>query len=187
MQTRRFLVLAGALLALTGRAASAQDARKTGVTMGYPASIGIIWHASGKVAIRPELTLTGGSSSGTSSTSATFDGSNWAVGTGLGVLLYLHTDDHLKTYFSPRVTYARTSVTNSNNTGANSTTAKLTSANYGATGSFGAQYELSDKFSLFGEVGAGVNHTTGSSDGLLGKTTTNTWGTRSGVGVIFYF
>ena len=62
MQIRRFLVLAAALLVLTGRTAGAQGAGKAGVTMGYPASIGVIWHASDKVAIRPELTIAGASS-----------------------------------------------------------------------------------------------------------------------------
>ena len=60
MRIRRFLLAAG-LVCLTCGTASAQGAGKTGVTMGYPASIGVIWHASDKVAIRPELSLIGGS------------------------------------------------------------------------------------------------------------------------------
>ena len=45
MQIRRFLLVAG-LVCLTCGTADAQSAGKTAVTMGYPASIGIIWDTS---------------------------------------------------------------------------------------------------------------------------------------------
>ena len=35
--------------------ASAQDTRSFGVTMGYPASIGVLWHVNDRVAVRPEF------------------------------------------------------------------------------------------------------------------------------------
>ena len=92
MSIGRFLFLAAGLVVLAGREAGAQGAGKTGVTMGYPASIGIVWQASDKVAIRPELSFSGGSSKITGSP-ATFDGSNWTLGTGASVLFYLHTYD----------------------------------------------------------------------------------------------
>ena len=38
------------------RAASAQE-RSFGVTMGYPASIGVLWHMSEAVAVRPEFSF----------------------------------------------------------------------------------------------------------------------------------
>ena len=37
------------------RTASAQDTRSFGVTMGYPASIGVLWHMNEAVAVRPEF------------------------------------------------------------------------------------------------------------------------------------
>jgi hypothetical protein len=37
--------------------AYAQDTRSFGVTMGYPASIGVLWHLSEGVAVRPELSF----------------------------------------------------------------------------------------------------------------------------------
>lgn len=106
MQIRRFLFLAGGLLFLTCRTAGAQDAGKTGVTMGYPASIGFIWHASDKVAIRPELSISGGSSESSPSSFAA-ENDTWSLGTGVSVLFYLDSYDHLKTYFSPRFTCSR--------------------------------------------------------------------------------
>ena len=50
-------VLALLLCGVTG--AAAQDGGKAGITMGYPASIGILWHAGDRVAIRPEFSISG--------------------------------------------------------------------------------------------------------------------------------
>ena len=36
---------------------AAQDAGKVGLTMGYPSSVGVIWNVAGRVALRPEITL----------------------------------------------------------------------------------------------------------------------------------
>src|SRR5204863_9735216 len=44
---------------------------------------------------------------GSSNSAFSSENDNWAVGTGVSVLFYLHTCDHLKTYFSPRITYNR--------------------------------------------------------------------------------
>ena len=185
MQIGRLLFLAAGVLALTGRTAGAQEAGKTGVTMGYPASIGIIWHASDKVAIRPELSISG-SSSKTSSSSFTSDNDSFALGVGVSVLFYLHTYDHLKTYFSPRFTWSRNTGSN-NSSGATTASVETTANNTGGSGSFGAQYGLSDKFSLFGEVGFGVNYSKATNTTSTTKNTGTSWSTRSGAGVIFYF
>lgn len=184
-------VLAFLLLGVTG--ATAQDKGKTGITMGYPASIGIIWHASDKVAIRPEFSISGSNtkSEPAQSFSSTSDG--WAYGLGASALLYLHTYDHLRTYFSPRFTYSH-GMTTGESSGLSGTTTittvstKTTTTSSGAVGSFGAQYALGDKFAVFGEVGFGFSHssTTASSSALSQKLTGNSWGTRTGVGVIFY-
>ena len=185
MQIRRFLFLAAGVLALTGRAAGAQEAGKTGVAMGYPASIGIIWHAGDKVAIRPELSISG-SSSKTSGSSFANDSDGLGFGTGVSLLVYLHTHDHLKTYFSPRFTYSRNTNTN-NSSGVTTASSKTTSTGTGGSGSFGAQYALGDKFSVFGELGFGVTYSKATNNTTSTKTTGTSWGTRSGVGVIFYF
>jgi hypothetical protein len=191
MLIRRFLVAAG-LVCLTCGSADAQGAGKTGVTMGYPASIGIIWHATDKVAIRPELSI-GGSSSSSSLAPLSGAGSpvnvssdSLSLGTGVAVLFYLHTYDHLKTYFSPRLSYSR-NTSNSENPAAISPKSKTTATTTGGTAAFGAQYGLGDRFSLFGELGFGVSYTKLTTTTSASKNTGNTWSTRSGVGVIFYF
>src|SRR5438105_2116566 len=110
MQIQRFFVLAAGLLLLTGRAAGAQDAGSIGVTMGYP-SIGVIWHASDKVAIRPEVSLTG-------SHSDSSDSDSLSVSTGLSALLYGGAGtDNVRPYFSPRFTYAHSGLDTTGSTG----------------------------------------------------------------------
>jgi hypothetical protein len=185
MQIRRFLFLAAGLLFLACGTASAQGAGKTGVTMGFPASIGIVWHASDKVAIRPELSVAGSSSEGSgSSFSGQSDNVNFV--TGVSVLFHLRTYDHLKTYFSPRFTYGRSS-SDSTTSAVTTSTSETTATTTGGSGSFGAQYELSDKFSVFGELGFGYSRTKVTSSTSTSTNTGNTWSSRSGVGVIFYF
>jgi hypothetical protein len=193
MRIRRILFLAAGLSFLIGRAASAQDAGKVGVSMGYP-SIGLIWHASEKVAIRPELSFGGSSTDGSSGPSFTSNSDSWAVGTGVSALFYLGTHDRLKTYVSPRYTYGSTSsesttsgltgITGVTGTAITSNTSKTTSNAHAVSGSFGADYRLSDKFSAFGEIGFGVSWAKTTSSLTSSKGTS--WGTRTGVGVIFY-
>jgi hypothetical protein len=180
----------------------AQDTHTVGVTMGYPASFGVLWHASKKVAIRPEISFAGSStesttslpSSQTSLPSISSEGDGWSIGTGVSALFYLRTYEHLRTYVSPRFTYAYTSVSTSSNV-PNATGAlisgKQTGKGASGTGSFGAQYMLGDRFSVFGEVGFGFSHSTSSSSSssttsTATKGSSNAWGTRAGVGVVFY-
>ena len=58
------------------------------------------------------------------------------------------------------------------------------------SGSFGAQYALGRRFSVFGEIGAGYTHvvTSPTIGGILvTSSVNNTFSTRSGAGVILYF
>ena len=164
--------------------ASAQDQGKLGITMGYPASVGVVWPVTETVAIRPELSFAG-SSSDSSGSAFESEADGWAVGTGVSALFYLRKYDNLRTYFTPRFTYSRTTstVTSSSFTNTESTS---TSTSTGLAGSFGAQYSLGDKFAVFGEVGLGFNHSTGKSSTTTSKASGNSWGSRTGVGVIFF-
>ena len=67
------------------------------------------------------------------------------------------------------------------------------------SGSFGAQYALGRRFSVFGELGLGFSRTTtsptpsstsiaaGGSTSIVGTSSSSTLGTRSGAGVVLYF
>jgi hypothetical protein len=87
---------------------------------------------------------------------------------------------------SPRFNYARTE----SKSGGDSVIERDTIGNaYSLAGFFGAQYALSDRFGVFGEVGFGYNWQTfeASSSFLDTETKSHGWSTRTGVGVVLYF
>lgn len=187
--------------------ASAQDDPRVGITMGYPASIGVVWHATDGIALRPEVGVSRSSGEFTATSSISFGGStitttslssneNWQVAVGLSALFYLSRHDALRTYVSPRWAYTRTSSTSSTSPSSLSSPSPGVSSSTGSgnfvSGSFGAQYALARRFSLFGEIGLGFSRTvTSPAFGSLAVTTTDsisrTFSTRSGAGVILYF
>jgi len=196
------------LVMMLGWAASAaaQDAGSVGLTMGYPASIGVIWHVSDRIALRPEVSLTQISSTSTSiitiavpggtnlSTTTQAVSDQWSVGYGASALIYLQRWDSLRTYVSPRFQYARGTSTSTTTSSASSfvpiapSTTEFAQNAYFFSGSFGAQYNLGPHFALFGELGFGFQHASSESDQAgAGSSEGHTLGTRSGVGVILYF
>jgi len=163
--------------------AQAQDAGKVGITMGFPGSIGLLWHASDRVALRPELTFSGASSEADGP--GEVEGDNWAIATGVGVLFYLNKQDNLRTYFTPRIAYTRTS-SSTTISSVTTSTSENTSNSLGVFGSFGAQYNLGEKFGVFGELGFGVTRAKARGGFSNAESRTTQWGTRAGVGVIYY-
>jgi len=195
-------------------AVHAQDAPKLGLTMGYPSAIGVSWQAAERVAFRPELTATRGSSEGSTTdpiigaTGTSTPSDNWQVGVGLSALFYLTHDGGFRTYVTPRFAYSKT---NASNAVAGSVVSSTSDGwTYTTSGSFGAQYSFARHFGVFGEVGAAYTSSTNrvstvesfttvvgvSPGGVITRLTSSTFrsdvhshsiGTRSGVGVIFYF
>jgi len=189
MRIRRFLSLTTGLFLFACGTAAAQEPGKTGLTMGFPGSIGIIWHATDKVAIRPDFTFSHSSLDGLSSVSgSSVSGSSF--GTNISALLYLRKYDNVRTYFSPRFSYSRTSSTvsvSSPTQGALPEQTTTTSAS-GGGGLFGVQYSPAGRFSVFGEAGLTFSHRSAPASTISGtKLSSNGWGTTAGVGVIFYF
>jgi len=198
----RCVLLTVFLLSVIAGTVHAQDAPKVGVTMGYPSSIGVIWQVTGRVAVRPEMTLsrvTGDSSANDLAGAAPLstDETN-GVGTGISALFYLGRWDALRTYVSPRFAYSRNSTSASTANAGSPSTSDSTVSSYVTSGSFGAQYALGRRFGLFGEVGLSYSRTSTSlSSSLATNGTTivnvhsssraNAVATRSGVGVIFFF
>ena len=170
-------------------AVAAQDKGDTGVTMGYPASIGIVHHVGDRFAIRPELTFA--IASGDSDTGlSTAESDTWLIGAGVSGIFYLRQWDKVRSYFSPRYTYSRgeTTTTSSIILPLNgSQEATTTSSQHAFAGSFGAQFAAHDKFSVFGEVGLGYTRQRSHADATGGRSTAHQLSTRTGVGVIFYF
>ena len=127
--------------------ASAQDHGPVGITMAFPTSIGAIFHATDKVAIRPEFTFTQSSTD-----SSPVEATTWSVGTGVSALFYLSSRDRVQTYVAPRFSYAHadTSI-------AGGIVSDNTSDSTGFSGSFGAEYSPSARFSVYGEAGIALH------------------------------
>jgi hypothetical protein len=177
--------------------------------MGYPSAVGIIWHVTDHVAVRPEISFSTGStespaiSSGVSLPGVSDDQgktSSTTVTAGVSGLFYFGEWDKLRAYVSPRYTYTRLM----SDAGSTFSTDARNSA-YTVTGSFGAQYQFHRRFAVFGETGFGYAHTrtTLTSSILLSiipvgpnvpapvtrsvETHSRSWSTRTGAGVVFYF
>ncbi len=181
-------VILGAVM-LAPAAAGAQEKGDAGLTMGYPSAIGLIYHVTDRFAIRPEITFSVSSGKNESPTSTT-EGDTVAVGVGISGIFYMRQDDKLRTYVCPRYAY-----THGESTTTSSFLAPLvidseittTTNAHSILGTFGAQYAVHERFSIFGEVGAGYTHQRGHSEISGLKSTTNQFATRTGAGVIFYF
>ena len=170
------------LMGATAAAAHAQDQPRVGLTTGYPASIGVLWHVSERTAIRPQFSFTRTSSSSDSLIDATTD--FWSLGTEVSVLFLSPVRDDLKLYVAPRFGYSRTTGTTESS--------ESTTDTYSFGGMFGGHYTLGRRFSLFGEAGLQYSHSTGvaTSAAIPAAHRTNTgdsWGTRTGIGVVIYF
>src|SRR5437870_2920123 len=76
MQVRHVSFALAFVTTIPAATAAGQERGQVGLTMGYPGSIGIIWHISDAVAVRPELSVSRTSVETTSVTTlTTFPGS----------------------------------------------------------------------------------------------------------------
>ena len=191
-------------LAFSPRPCAAEEPPRVGLSMGYPASVGVVWHVTDAVALRPELSFSHGATEATSDLSPftlTSNTDSTVVGVGVSGLLYTAKWEALRSYVSPRFAYTRSSGSTTSTEavpvipGIPGTPAlppnpvlSTTISSYVISGSFGAEYSLARRFALFGEVGYGYTRTSSSSSNSASlKETANATGTRTGVGVIFYF
>lgn len=208
---QRFLCVC-ALIVIAVPAARAQEKGQIGMTMGYPSSVGMIVHLTDRIAVRPDFRFIT-----TSQDDNLIDDSSHTLGFGISGLIYLTKDDALRTYVTPRFLYNRTTSESSlaystsidliGSIGSTiglpgtsiipaPTTYSTTSTNKAFSGSFGAQYSLHKRFSVFGEVGVAYNWSSLDFDfgdfGRIGIPESltdgpHTWASQSAVGVILYF
>jgi putative salt-induced outer membrane protein YdiY len=179
--TPRFAVATMTMLALlTPAAASAQEERNFGITMGFPASVGVFWKVSDAIAVRPEFRF--------SLTSENDDEDASLYGTGVTGLFYLGSADALRLYAAPRFTYERQNTENRGNF-----TFESAANVYALSGLFGAQYLLGDRFLVYGEVGvrfgyaSSQNTVTGPTFSTSSDSFGHTWGSTGGVGIVLLF
>ena len=174
-----FVAATVAVLFGSSTPAFAQEKGKVGLTIGFPSSVGVIFHVTDKIAIRPEFDFEFGS---TEIDSPGIDSSqdSSVFGTGISALFYVRKWDDLHLYVSPRWDYSH---------GSASTEVTETTANgWGLTGSMGAQYALGKRFAVFGEVGVGYRHSSTKGPAIIeAELKSDSVGLRSGVGVVVYF
>jgi hypothetical protein len=207
MSGRTIALMTMIMMWCLANAALAQDTPRVGISMGYPASIGVIWQVTDGVALRPEISFQKSSTEFTESISfglsvdGTLDATTatskstsdfWQVSVGLSALVYLSRHDALRTYVSPRWAYIRDSSSTASGFSDLRNFASTASGHLVA-GSFGAQYALGRKFTAFGEVGLAFTRTVTTPNDrqslflIGGQDVSHTFGTRSAAGVILYF
>ena len=147
---RKFIASSVAVMLLAGgSSASAQQDYRVGLVIGYPASVGVLWHVSEGVALRPDVAINRQSSESTSTVStgysppqtSTSTTSGWNTSVGLSALFYLGPPADLRFYLTPRVAY-QWSRTETETSPALPQLVDFESESDGflAAGSFGAQY-----------------------------------------------
>jgi hypothetical protein len=176
---KRACVVAVLCLVLSPVAAAAQERGQVGVTMGFPASVGFIWHATDRVALRPEIDFAFGSSKSDINDNITTESDSRAFSIGASLLWYLTpAAEHVHPYISPRVVFFKSTSERDDLPDADSDGLDLSA-------SFGVQYAPVPHFSVFGEVGIVYTNAEGSFGDSQSSSTA--FGTRTAVGVIYYF
>jgi Outer membrane protein beta-barrel domain len=163
--------------------ALAQDTGNVGISMGYPASVGVVFQVTDSVALRPEISFTR-ISSDSDSAFGDINTSNYTYEIGISGLLYLGRWDKLRAYVAPGYAYRRTGGSNEIDF---PPIASTTVSGHSFLGSFGAQYSLHEKFSVFGEAGLRYFTQQTRSSFSNGGVEFRSIGSRGAVGVIFYF
>lgn len=179
-------------------AAEAQQDRRVGVVIEYPASFGVLWQVTDRIALRPDVTLSWTTTETTSTlnviggpttTTTTSEMSTTALG--LSGLFYLGPSaEDLRFYIVPRLAYIWTS------TETESSPPLPQLGAYGSdgtgfqvSGAFGAQYAVHERFRIFGELGVGYTRQKSETGYTLSQATLEQRGVglRSGVGVVVMF
>jgi opacity protein-like surface antigen len=181
-----FVVFAAVMAA--GTLAAAQEKGQVGVNLGYP-SLGVTWHVSDRVAVRPEFTFSfGSSSSSPGSGIEASDSDAWGVAFGGSALFYFADWEGVKGYVAPRLA-ALLSDTDRVGTTSDSTSAS-SSSGWDLGVMMGAQYSLNRRFGVFGEIGLAYSHRHSELellDSVVMESDSWTLGPRTAIGMILYF
>ena len=161
--------------------ASAQEKGKTALTIAHPTSVGVLWHASDRVAVRPDFTFSiSNTDAGVAETSTD------SIGLGVSLLWYVKKWDQVSAYWAPRYAWTRAKGTSESSLTDDESSSTLTS--HTVSGSFGVQGWIGTRFSAFGEVGLVYSRTKADTESSFSfDTTSTTFAPRSGVGIAFYF
>ena len=199
MKKHRAAILALASIALLSSAtrANAQDKGDAGISMGYPTSIGFVFHVSDRFALRPEIDFNR-STSERDSTFTDLSTKTWAFEIGISGLCYVGRWDKVRAYVSPSYGYRRAEASVSGSALDLPTLPGLpglefpdnqtsTSTVHTFARSFGAQISLHDRFTVFGEAGISFSTQQSRSGFSVSDSDSKAVGSRTAVGVVFYF
>jgi len=194
----RTTVIVSLLMLTVAGSARAQEHGPVGIVIAYPAAVGVVWHVSERVALRPDFSFSFNASDSTNTGSAPFAISSTSsahgksVSVGLSALFYVKKWDALRAYFSPRFGFIRATATTTTSTTfplGGPTDLRNLNSTYTGSGSVGAQYTLGRRFSVFGEVGVSYSDLESSTGFATTIVETSGWSvsSRAGVGVVVYF
>jgi hypothetical protein len=189
-------------LSLAAASAHAQEKGRLGISMGYPASAGLLWHATERIAIRPSVSFDQsraefearspvlGNIGAIRTTSIT---ESYTVGLRVDALFSVGTWDNVRAYVAPGYGYEWSDFTSTTSTvvaglpGLSNNAETLDRDGHGhqVSGTFGARYAPHPRFGVFGEVG--LRYFNGHSGLGEASSTLTVVETTAGAGVIFYF
>ena len=184
--TRRLCVLA--ILLCVSRPALAQEAGQTGLTIGFPGAIGMIFHVSEGVAVRPDFTF---------SRSSSDNGCQAAQQHGVELRrrrqrTFLHRDGARPRWYLLQSSFRLLAFQQRQRRDSATVASTSHSNTYQYSGSFGLQYMPVRRFGVYGEAGVQYSRsdsvfTAGSPSTSSGKSTGSSVGTRAGIGLVWYF
>jgi hypothetical protein len=188
--------------------ASAQTVNRWGLVMGFPASAGLQWQMNDRLTLRSDAAFDWGSveqvsvsssvfinGAPVSSTTRTTDFEHSTISLGVSGLITVARREQLRLYVAPRIGWRRlhsTFSSESDVTGAVTIpgldqSSATTTNGLELAGTFGANYRLGDRFSIFGETGIGFTSPTSSSSSRSDSVTSYIIGSRAGVGAVVHF
>jgi opacity protein-like surface antigen len=152
------------------------EKRKFGLT--FP-NIGIIWRISDTVAFLPDINL----SHGWSDLGTTGDSTNNSIGVNAALRFYLHDWKGIRFYVSPRYGYGWSNVESP----FQGSTIASELRTHSVSGAWGVEYAVSDRISLFGDIGIRYSHgKTDSTTSFSSGTSSNSTGTAGTWGLIVH-
>jgi hypothetical protein len=202
------IVMFCALMFGGASAASGQTDNKWGLVMAFPTSAGLQWDAGARLTLRGDAAFDWGVVEQISSSTAIFsngvpvsastqtsDFRHSTLSVGVSGLVTVARYEQLRLYVTPRVAWRRvhSSFTLQDDTpgsisipGINLSDSTTTNG-LEVEGSFGANYRLGDRFSIFGETGIGLTSPTSSSSSSSDTMTSYIIGSRANLGVVVHF
>jgi hypothetical protein len=178
------------VLALVGTAtsASAQEAGDVGLAVGSDGSVGIIWHATNAIAVLPAIQFRHVSIETEGLVSGNEDSTS-ALLFEVTVPLYLKKRDSLYVFVAPRISHSFQSEDDEL-----PASLSVDRSNIQVAGLVGLQYAISERFSVVGTTGIAWGHSSSEYQAAVGlgtsatiKSTLNTTGSTSRLGVVVYF